>query len=189
VRLDVTGHRPWPGPDWDGFEVVLHGTERRSFLGVHAGEAVSWSEDGRVVYLFGMPGRMVTPPGRRERLELTELVIERIEVACDDSPARLVADFAADRLYLEIGDERAKGRLESLLGALRLLQLPPATGRRAGSLQAEDVDGFRARLDAAVATLIRDHRKVSVKSVAGEIGYDASTLSKKLRRLKIPLPR
>lgn len=76
-----------------------------------------------------------------------------------------------------------------MLGALRLVQLPPLTGRGVGSRQAEDVDGLRQRVSTAVDDLRRNHGKVTVRAVAAELGYDESTLSKKLRRLEIPLPR
>lgn len=188
MKLDVTGHRPWPGPKWDGFRITLEGSERSSALGLREGEAISYREDGRLVYLFGM-GRTVTPPGGRPRREPTELVIGRVEVSVEGSPARLVADFNADRLVLEIGDERRKGQLDRILEALPILQLPPPTGRPKGSRQVEDVDGLRRRIEAAIATLRSDHRRVSVRAVAAEIGYNESTLSKKLGRLKIPLPR
>src|SRR5687767_2612743 len=132
--LDVSRQRPWPGPKWDAFRVVLHGDERPSYVPVPDGHAVSYREsepDGRILYYFGLPGRTVTPPGKRPRHEPTILEIERVEVSSDGlSPARLVADFHNDRLYLDIAEERSQSRLRDLLGALPLLQLKPHAGGR-----------------------------------------------------------
>jgi len=192
VRLDVSGRRPWPGPDWDSFEVVLHGMQRRSFLALNEGEAVSYRRsepDGELLYLFGLPPRVVTPPGRQPRHEPSLLLIDRLEVGVAGSPARLVADFEADRLYLDIGEERRKGQLDRVLDGLPLVQLPPRTGRPVGSRQVEDVGALRGAIEVAVHKLRRDHRRVTVRAVANEIGYHETTLSRKLRRLKIPLPR
>lgn len=188
MRLDVSGRRPWPGPTWDGYRIALEGAERPSFLGLRDGEAVSWSDAGRVVYLFGRPGRIFTPPGRRARREPTEMVIERIEVQRDGSPARLVADFKADRLYLEIGEERRKKQLESLLGALPLLQLPPGKGRKLGSRQREDVAELRRQIAEAVVRLRADGGRVSWNTVADSMGWEPSTLRRKAQSYGITHP-
>lgn len=112
-----------------------------------------------------------------------------MEVSTEQSPARLVGDFAADRLYLEIGDARSQARLRVVLGALPLLQLRPHPGgRKVGSRQREDVDALRAQIREARSGLEADGDRVSWAAVARIMGWESSALRKKAQRLGIEHP-
>lgn len=188
MRLDVSGGRPWPGERWDSFRVVLHGSEGPNPYGIAPGVAASYSPDGMTrVIAFGM-GRIVTPPGRQARRELTELRIRRVEVSVEGSLATLVLEVPTDRVHLEVGAERRQSWLRMLLHALPLVQEPPLVGRPLGSRQIEDVGELRRQIGAAVSRLRADGSRVSWNAVADVMEWEPSALRKKAQSYGITHP-
>lgn len=186
MRLDVSGPTPWLGVkgDWSGFRITLEGIRRPSRWAARDGTI---GLDG-AEYIFAF-SREKTRAGRRLRRVPHELVLRRVVIERLETSARLILDVPRDRVTLDLNGERRKTAITPLLDALPLVERLPGTGRRVGSIQAEDVEAWQRVIESAATRLRRNYSRVTVRSLATELGYDESTLGKKVRRLKLSIPR
>jgi hypothetical protein len=193
MRLDVSGRRPWPGPEWDAYTVALSGRTRIGRWGLWDGDLVlvrDTTGDPRSEHtLFGY-SVMVTPPGYRPRRDARELVVSRIEVAHPSTAARLTWVAAGDKVVLEFRSERRKHGPATLLDALPLLMERPRLGRPIGSVNDEDGPALQAIIDREADRIAGSGERVSWAELARSVGMDPSTMSRKRKQYgltKLPI--